>query len=209
MRKFLISLIASCACSVITAAQTDIYVTPRGDDSAPGTIDRPVATLSRAMLLAGQRAAHDDVTIYCREGKHRLTQPLEIGPDIKADGANRLTIRSYPGFIDAAIGDYRVNESSDALKTGFCNFAMDRFGVTYPPLLALAERPVIPEINNLLHDGRPSAALMKWNGVTFKTITTEGERSATGIASRSRQSQKPVGRKNTHPYNRQSIKTIP
>lgn len=39
MRKFLISLIASCACSVMAATQTDIYVSPRGDDSAPGTID--------------------------------------------------------------------------------------------------------------------------------------------------------------------------
>lgn len=70
-----------------------------------------------------------------------MTQPLEIGPEINAGGA---------------------------LKTGLCNFAMNRFGVTYPPLLALAERPVIPEINNLLHDWRPSAELMKWNGVTFK-----------------------------------------
>lgn len=39
MRKFLITLIASCACSVMAATQTDIYVSPRGDDSAPGTID--------------------------------------------------------------------------------------------------------------------------------------------------------------------------
>lgn len=119
MRKFLISLIASCACSVMATAQTDIYVSPRGDDSAPGTIDRPVATLSRAMLLARQRAGHDDVTIYCREGKHRLTQPLEIGPDINAGGANRLTIRSYPG-------EKAIISSAEEIK---CNWEHYRDGI--------------------------------------------------------------------------------
>ena len=93
MRKFLIPLIASCACSVITAAQTDIYVSPRGDNSAPGTIDRPVATLSRAMLLAGQRAGHDDVTIYCREGKHRLTIRSHTGEKAIISSAGKIHIR--------------------------------------------------------------------------------------------------------------------
>ena len=93
MRKFLISLIASCACSVITAAQTDIYVLPRGDDSAPGTIDRPVATLSRAMLLARQRAGHDDVTIYCREGKHRLTIHSYPGEKAIISSTEKIRIR--------------------------------------------------------------------------------------------------------------------
>lgn len=67
---------------------------------------------------------------------------------------------------------------------GFVNFPMDSFGVVHEPLRSIAAGPQLPEYHPPgqsagVDDGQP----FLWNGVRFKSITTEGERSATGIAS--------------------------
>lgn len=49
-------------------------------------------------------------------------------------------------FIDPVHGDYRVANGSPALKLGFKNFAMDRFGVTIATLKPLAKSPELPAI---------------------------------------------------------------
>jgi len=49
-------------------------------------------------------------------------------------------------FMDAAKGNFRVKDNSPALKIGFINFAMDKFGVQKPSLKAIAKTPVIPEL---------------------------------------------------------------
>jgi hypothetical protein len=58
-------------------------------------------------------------------------------------------------FIDPAQGDFRVSATSPALKIGFRNFPMDRFGVRKPALRALAKTPVIPavEMQTEVEDG--------------------------------------------------------
>ncbi len=61
---------------------------------------------------------------------------------------------------------------------------MDSFGVMHEPLRSIAAGPQLPEYHQPgqsagVDDGQP----FLWNGVRFKSITTEGERSATGIAS--------------------------
>jgi hypothetical protein len=49
-------------------------------------------------------------------------------------------------FIDPARGDYRVRSDSPALKLGFVNFPMDRFGVQKPELKAIARTPQLPSV---------------------------------------------------------------
>lgn len=53
-----------------------------------------------------------------------------------------------PLFIDPAQGDFRVREDSPALKIGFQNFPMDRFGVQKLSLKSQARTPVIPSIQS-------------------------------------------------------------
>jgi hypothetical protein len=50
-------------------------------------------------------------------------------------------------FIDPAHGDYRVKSDSPALKLGFVNFPMDRFGVQKPELKAIARTPQLPPVS--------------------------------------------------------------
>ncbi|MCC5575861.1 right-handed parallel beta-helix repeat-containing protein [Microtetraspora sp. AC03309] len=52
------------------------HVAPSGDDSSPGSAERPFATLERARSAA--REASGDVVVHLRAGTHVLSGPLEL-----------------------------------------------------------------------------------------------------------------------------------
>lgn len=95
-------------------------------------------------------------------------------------GTDAHSMCGDPLFINPTKGDYRVAKGSSALKIGFKNFPMDRFGVQYPKLKMLAESPQIPVIK-LLRSKVAQEQTYSWNGWTMKNVTTEGERSAAGL----------------------------
>ncbi|WP_433541222.1 right-handed parallel beta-helix repeat-containing protein [Streptosporangium sandarakinum] len=53
-----------------------LHVAPDGDDSWPGSLERPFATLERARSAA--REAGGDVVVLLRGGTHELARPLEL-----------------------------------------------------------------------------------------------------------------------------------
>ncbi len=57
---------------------------------------------------------------------------------------DKNSIVGDPMFVDPTKGDYRVKEGSPALKMGFKNFPMDRFGVQKAPLKSVARVPDFP-----------------------------------------------------------------
>jgi hypothetical protein len=57
------------------------------------------------------------------------------------------SISGDPMFIDPEQGDFRVKDGSPAIKMGFKNFPMDKFGVQKSDLKAIARSPVIPKLN--------------------------------------------------------------
>lgn len=67
-----------------TSHAADIYIAPNGNDTNPGTRDKPFATLHRAL------AAKDRDTIILRGGTYFLDTPLVLGPE-----HNGLTIAAY------------------------------------------------------------------------------------------------------------------
>jgi hypothetical protein len=69
-------------------SRQDVYVTPHGSDSAPGTQARPVRTVERAQELVRQRAPRltTDLTVHLAPGVFRLTKPLTL--DARDSGAN-------------------------------------------------------------------------------------------------------------------------
>lgn len=86
-------------------------------------------------------------------------------------------------FVDAAKGDFRVVDNSEALKIGFVNFAMDQFGVQKPSLKAIAKTPVIPSLRISYDKAVPVASVLKitWLDVELKEPKGD-EMSAFGIA---------------------------
>lgn len=85
------------------------------------------------------------------------------------------------GFINPAIGDYRVKTGSPALKLGFKNFSMNQFGVTDPVLKAMVYPVTLPVLTyDAKIDDRGSYDFL---GAKVKNLNTLGERSATGMDS--------------------------
>jgi hypothetical protein len=85
-------------------------------------------------------------------------------------------------FVDSARGDYRVKDGSPALKLGFVNFAMDRFGVQKPEFKAIARTPELPRLKELAQLAAARAAdPVTWLGASVRNISDEGEMSAFGL----------------------------
>jgi len=97
----------------------------------------------------------------------------------------RNSIKADAMFVDPEKLDYRVKEGSPALKLGFTNFPMDRFGVASPRLKALARTPEVPALSTPAGAAAlPSAAPFYWQGAVVKPLTGR-EYSAFGISKES------------------------
>jgi hypothetical protein len=98
-------------------------------------------------------------------------------------GRDEHSIVADAMFVDAARGDYRVQPGSLALKLGFQNFPMDRFGVQSPKLKARAR---IPELPTPIPEGDKKASqrdgrVVDWLGGKVKNVVGLGEVSAAGL----------------------------
>jgi len=90
------------------AAQQAVYVAPAGDDSNPGTMARPFATLARARDEARKLKADGPVTVYVRGGVYELTEPLALGAEDSGTIAKPVTYRAYRGEQPVLVGARQV-----------------------------------------------------------------------------------------------------
>jgi hypothetical protein len=95
------------------------------------------------------------------------------------NGTDKNSLSGDPLFVNPATGDYRVSGNSPALQVGFKNFPMDSFGVQEPKLKAMARMPQLPPYEPA--EVESEAVVHEWLGATLKSLSTEGERSATGM----------------------------
>jgi hypothetical protein len=101
----------------------------------------------------------------------------------QASGLDAGSLAADALFVDPARGDYRVKEGSTALKLGFVNFAMDRFGVQKPELKALARRPRLPSsAKETVESPSPrDSRVVEWLGAKVRNVVGMGEVSAAGL----------------------------
>ncbi len=79
---------------VTSAFGAEFFVAPNGNDAQPGSKDQPLATPTRALVLA--RAVKDEpVTIYLRGGTYQLDAPLTLTVDDTRSEAAPLTLLAY------------------------------------------------------------------------------------------------------------------
>lgn len=101
-----------------------------------------------------------------------------------ANGCDAHSLVGDPLFVDPAHGDYRVREGSPALKLGFENFPMDRFGVQRPRLRKIARTPELPSLSKPAGADTARAAerptVHHWQGARVKDLSGE-EFSAFGV----------------------------
>ncbi len=87
IRKIAYLLILLCP-GFLANSQT-IYVSPKGNDTNPGTKDKPVASFARAQSLARMKSASETDTILFRSGTYYLPQKVIFtAQDSKTKGAS-------------------------------------------------------------------------------------------------------------------------
>ena len=126
---------------------------------APRGADVPTTTAT------GKRI---DSNLFYTEYPEELDRYTAVGWDVNS-------ICADPLFVDPANGDFRVKEGSPAFDIGFKNFPMDQFGVKKPSLKAIAQTPIIPELD--FQPTKPRTAPMNsgiekiWLGAKLHELT--------------------------------------
>ena len=100
--------------------------------------------------------------------------------DAQSRGTDKSSIAGDPLFVNPANGDYTVAPASPALKTGFKNFPMNRFGVQKPSLKKIAQQPGVPVLVTDAGLADKSVAIAFLGG-TIKSVDGLGDRSAYGL----------------------------
>jgi len=92
------ALILAAALAAIPGARAALWVSPAGDDSAPGTEEEPLRTIERArdMVRTLNADMSDDVTVFI-SGSYRLAQPLEFGPQDSGTNGFSVVYTAAPG----------------------------------------------------------------------------------------------------------------
>lgn len=118
-----------------------------------------------------------DLNLLHRPGQ---AEPTAAAGLARQSGLDAGSIEADAMFVDPAKGDYRVKEGSPALKLGFENFPMDRFGVRTPKLRAIARTPQFPGVK--VEERAPTAVQrqVKWKGATLRNLADQ-EYSALGV----------------------------
>ncbi|QXP66374.1 PDZ domain-containing protein [Polaribacter sp. AHE13PA] len=97
-------------------------------------------------------------------------------------GVDKNSLYGNPLFVNPKMGDFTVKDDSPALKIGFKNFPMDKFGVQEPELKAIAKQPEIPNLK-INFSKKEEVKTKQWLGTTLKEIETIEEQSSFGTHS--------------------------
>lgn len=108
---FLMVALAMAATAVPSLAGA-IHVSPLGDDATPGTLERPVATIQRAVDLVADRDGPQEIVVHEGVYEGDVTVPARENPP-------PLTIRAAEreggGFVDAILDGSRRIEQAEAV----------------------------------------------------------------------------------------------
>ncbi len=126
--------------------------------------------------VASARGKKVDENFYASFDDSVKNKYREFGWDLNSEIGD-------PQFKNPKSGDYRISESSPALKFKFENFAMETFGVKNATLRSIAKTPVIPEFVMDKNDPtkRETSVQNKWMGAVLHPLEGE-EYSAYGVS---------------------------
>src|SRR5262245_58631265 len=97
--------------TLATAGQAaEFYVAPGGNDANAGTIEKPFATLAKARdaLRAARAKSPEAATVYLREGKYYLAEPLVLGPEDSGTNEAPIVYAAYQNEMPVISGARRL-----------------------------------------------------------------------------------------------------
>ena len=77
------------------AAPAALFVAPSGNDTNPGTLEKPFATLQRAQQAARKAAGHDAVTVNVRTGTYYLPDTLVLTAEDSGSQTAPVVYQAY------------------------------------------------------------------------------------------------------------------
>ncbi|GAB3905850.1 right-handed parallel beta-helix repeat-containing protein [Larkinella knui] len=126
MRKTVpLFLLSSLFLLALESVAQPIYVAPSGNDKNPGTLQKPLATLTgarnRARLLRRQKPLTRPLEIVVRKGEYVLNEPLVLTTDDSGSETAPLVFKGEAGSTPVFYGGMRLNRfekvSDDLWKT--------------------------------------------------------------------------------------------
>jgi len=76
-------------------AEVTLFVAPDGDDSNPGTLESPFATLECARIALRALSGHDGATVYLRAGTYTRASTFRLGAEDSGTADAPVAFRSY------------------------------------------------------------------------------------------------------------------
>lgn len=122
-----------------------------------------------------------NISVWGKETDYNVFPDSASLKDAQSRGTDNHSVYGDLFFVNPQKGDFRLKEGAIAFSVGFKNFAMDSFGVVSPRLKGLAKKVAIPSIVTLGKMG--DNEIVEFMGAKVKKLTTQGERSATGMDS--------------------------
>ena len=97
-------------------AQTNIYVSPKGNDTSKGTLTKPFVSISKAVAEA--RKTKGKVVVNLVEGTYYLNQPIVFTPDDSKKENESLTITNFENRKVTIKGSVALNLKWETYKNG-------------------------------------------------------------------------------------------
>jgi hypothetical protein len=109
-------------------------------------------------------------------------EPVAAGELKKQSGRDEHSLAADARFSDEGGGSFRLRGDSPALELGFEPFALDRFGVQWPKLKALARTPEMAAAatSAAKPEAGRDASIAIWLGARVRNLIGQGEMSAAG-----------------------------
>ena len=104
-------LAAEPAQQAVISIQAEFFVAPTGDDSSPGTRERPIATLDHVRELIAREVAaglRTNITVFLRGGTYYLGRPLVFGPKLSGTDRFSITFAAYQEERPVISGGRRI-----------------------------------------------------------------------------------------------------
>jgi hypothetical protein len=122
MKTGIIYLVVLFALSCSSSAESDFYVSPRGNDNNRGTENAPFATLDRARLAVRElkKTKQGDITVALKGGKYILRNTVIFSHEDSGEEGQKITYKAVDGEVPvftselAVEGWIKVNELSNA-----------------------------------------------------------------------------------------------
>ncbi len=158
----------------------DFYVSPSGSDKNTGTLESPFATIAQAQAAVRKhKSTHSDegVTVYLREGKYYLTQPVVFAADDGGSAKAPVVYTAYQDEVPQILG----GEKLDGLKWAKHNNNVYKTkvpkGLVFETLFVNGEQQILarypnytedaPAFNGVAADALSKERVAKWKDPTY------------------------------------------